>query len=143
MQTRVNRSRLKQKLGFRLRLAERATYRDFLAEVGITPVQYSLLALVADNEGLSQGVLGLALNLDRATTMAIMNKLEHAGWIERRRSSQDRRRYAMFLTPKGDKQIKELEVLVCSSDDGFKQRLSDAELEQLVMLLEKIYSDSQ
>ena len=72
----VDMQRLTHKLGYLLRLAERATYRHFIDAVEITPVQYSLLALVADNEGLAQGVLGEALNLDGATTMAIMNRLE-------------------------------------------------------------------
>ncbi len=138
----VNQQRLADKLGFQLRMAERATYRDFVQRAGITPVQYSLLGLVADNEGLPQGVLGEMLKLDRATTMAVMDKLVAAGWVERRRSAQDRRRYALYLTTSGAAKIQELEQLVTASDETFTRRFSARELRTLTRLLERVYGDT-
>ena len=127
---------LKGKLGFRVRLAERAIYKAFVQKVEMTPIQYSLLTLVASNEGMSQGVLGEALNLDRATTMAIMDKLEDAGLVERRRSVIDRRRHELYLTAKGRRRVVEAEKRVLETDGVFKQRLSEKELREFVRFLD-------
>lgn len=135
----VDYRRLACKLGFQLRMAERATYRHFVQIADVTPVQYSLLALVADNEGLPQGVLGEILNLDRATTMAVMEKLVEAGWVERRRSADDRRRYAVYLSVKGSRKMVELEKRVCESDGQFTRRFSEEELRTLTRFLERVY----
>lgn len=132
----VDRSTLEDKMGFRLRMAERTIYKVFMQNVGMTPVQYSMFTLVADNEGMSQGVIGEALNLDRASTMAIMDKLEGAGLIERRKSPVDRRRHALYLTAKGKKDIVVTEQRVRDTDDAFKQRLSDKQLQELIRSLE-------
>ncbi|MFC6632550.1 MarR family winged helix-turn-helix transcriptional regulator [Microbulbifer taiwanensis] len=132
----VDRSTLEDKLGFRIRMAERRIYRDFVQSVDMTPVQYSVFALVAENEGMSQGVIGEALNMDRASTMAIMDKLEKAGLIERKKSPIDRRRHALYLTAKGRKEITAVEKKVRKTDDAFKQRLSDRQLRDLVRYLD-------
>lgn len=132
----VDRSALEDKLGFRIRMAERRIYRDFVQSVDMTPVQYSVFTLVAENEGMSQGVIGEALNMDRASTMAIMDKLEKAGLVERKKSPVDRRRHALYLTAKGRKEITSVEKKVRKTDDAFKQRLSDRQLRDLIRYLD-------
>lgn len=134
----VDRSTLEDKLGFRVRMAERSIYKKFINNVGMTPVQYSIFTLVAENEGMSQGVIGEALNMDRASTMAIMDKLEKAGLIERRKSTVDRRRHALYLTPKGKKEIAVTEKKVRKADDSFKERLSERQLRDLVRYLDML-----
>ncbi|WP_317930540.1 MarR family winged helix-turn-helix transcriptional regulator [Halioxenophilus sp. WMMB6] len=137
----INRNTLEDKLGFRIRMAERAIYKSFVQQVGMTPVQYSVFTLVADNEGMSQGVIGEALNLDRASTMAIMDKLESSGLVERRKSPIDRRRYALYLTAKGRQEIVTTEAKVKATDEQFKQRLSDKQLQELIRCLSLIRQD--
>lgn len=134
----VDRGILEKKLGFRMRLAERAIHKAFVQSVGMTPVQYSLFALVAHNEGLPQGLIGEALNLDRATTMAIMERLDSAGLIERRKSLVDRRRHALYLTAKGKKILVETERRVQETDNAFKQKLNAKELSEFIRCLELI-----
>lgn len=134
----VDRSTLEDKLGFRVRMAERCIYKKFINNVGMTPVQYSIFTLVAENEGMSQGVIGEALNMDRASTMAIMDKLEKAGLIERRKSPVDRRRHALYLTPKGKKEIAATEKKVRKTDDSFKERLSERQLRDLIRYLDML-----
>lgn len=134
----VDRSTLEEKLGFRMRMADRAIYRRFIQNVGMTPVLYSVLTLVAENEGMPQGVIGEALDLNRASTMAIMDKLEHLGWVVRRRSPVDRRRYAMYLSAKGRQKILATEKKVQETDNYFKGMLSDDQLRDLNKMLDLI-----
>ncbi len=130
---------LEEKLGYLLRLAERAASRDLTsASGGLTAVQYSMLALVATNEGMAQGTIGEALNMDRASTMAVMDKLEQAGLIERRKSTVDRRMHAMFLTDKGREEFPRINANILEADQRVKDKLPEEEQAQLVSCLLKL-----
>lgn len=90
--------------GFHLRMAQAAVYRDFvesLAELAITQKQFAVLALVEANPGASQVEIAGTLGTDRATMMALVDRLDQRGWIERRVAATDRRRQALFLTGEG------------------------------------------
>ena len=132
----VDTSSLDDKLGFKLRMAERAMHKAFIQNVGMTPVQYSIFILVANNEGRSQGTIGEALNLDRASTMAIMDKLESASLVERRKSPVDRRRHALYLTTKGKQEVVKIQKKVQKTDDLFKNHLSQRQLKDLLRYLD-------
>lgn len=126
---------LEKKLGYQVRMAERIMNRKFTQVVGLTPVQYSVYALVATNEGLSQVAIGEALKMDRASTMAIVDKLQKAELIERRRSPIDKRMQALYLTEKGKKEFKDFDKKVQTNDEKFLTRLTKA---QAVSLIESI-----
>lgn len=134
----VDLSVLESKLGYQLRIVDRLVSRDFLQVVGMTPVQFSVFSLVATNENLSQVAVGEALNMDRASTMAIIHKLELAGLLERRKSPHDRRMHALQLTPKGKKEFVRVNKRVTAHDNTFRNRLSENEMKQLLKCLEKL-----
>lgn len=129
---------LEKKLGYLVRLLDRKAGRDVALAAGMTPVQYSVFALVANNEGMPQGAIGEALNMDRASTMAVMDKLERAGLIERRKSMIDRRMHALFVTEAGHKVYGELEASVAASDDAYKNKLTEDELDKFLGCLKKL-----
>jgi DNA-binding MarR family transcriptional regulator len=49
--------------------------------------------------------LGEALHLDPNNTVLMLNDLEGAGWAERRRDPDDRRRHTVEITPAGRKAL--------------------------------------
>jgi DNA-binding MarR family transcriptional regulator len=134
----VDMSVLERKLGYQVRLADRIMSREFVQQVGMTPVQYSVFSLVATNEKLSQVAVGEALNMDRASTMAIVHKLELAGLLERRRSSYDKRMHALQLTAKGKRQFKAVDKRVSAYDNSFMDRLSATEIKVLLRCIQKL-----
>jgi len=90
--------------GFHLRMAQAVVYRDFvesLGELAITQKQFAVLALVDANPGASQVEIAETLGTDRATMMALVDRLDQRGWIERQVAATDRRRQALFLTEAG------------------------------------------
>ncbi|GAB1263228.1 hypothetical protein NBRC116493_26800 [Aurantivibrio infirmus] len=127
----VDMSVLEGKIGYQIRMAERIINRGFLQEVGMTPVQYSVFALVASNEGSSQVAIGEMLKMDRASTMAIVDKLQTAGLIERRKSLVDKRMQALFLTSVGKKEFLLIDKKVEDYDKSVCARLSEKQVEQL------------
>ncbi len=134
----IDTSVLEQKLGYLIRLIDRVAGKDVAIAAGMTPVQYSMLALVATNEGMPQGAIGGALNMDRASTMAVMDKLERAGLIERRTSLIDRRMHALYLTEQGRTTYADMEAKVVASDEQLKNKLTEEELGAFVGSLKKL-----
>lgn len=131
---------LSEKLGYRIRIVERLLNKEFTRNVGMTTVQYSVFSLVATNKGLSQIAIGEALSMDRASTMAIIDKLEDAGLLERHKSIHDRRVHALQLTEKGRKEFTVVNNKVAKYDALFSSKLSEDEMTVLNICLEKIMS---
>ena len=134
----VDKSILEKKLGFHIRMVDRTMSKGFVQHVGITRVQYAVLSLIASNENLSQTNIGDALYMDRASTMAIINKLQDAGYVSRKKSPHDKRMHALALTAKGKKAFPTIDKKVTKHEDKFLQRLSDDELDILNQALSKL-----
>ena len=70
-----------------------------LAPLGISPNRFGVLAQVAREEGRTQQELATALGLHRNSMVSLIDDLEARGLVERRRHPEDRRAYAIHLTP--------------------------------------------
>src|SRR5690349_8243368 len=85
-------------VGFHIRLAHGAVYRHFtetFATLDLTQKQVSALWLVDDHPDVAQTGLAQRMRMDRATTMAIVNRLEAKGYLVRRKSRSDGRKQAL------------------------------------------------
>ena len=71
------------------------------AATGVRPAQYSVLAVIERNPGLSQTRLADALGIKKTNLVAMIDDLERRGLARRMPTERDRRSYALFLTPKG------------------------------------------
>lgn len=72
-----------------------------LASYGVTPVQYALLKVLWEHDHQSGAELGERLQLDSATMTGLLDRLEHAGLIERKAHETDRRVNRVALTARG------------------------------------------
>lgn len=72
-----------------------------LADHNLTGAQFCVLAKLFEEEGLTQTMLAQKLYIESPTLVRTLDKLEEAGFIERRRVPEDRRAFHIFLTPKG------------------------------------------
>ena len=66
---------------------------------------------VALSEGRSQRELALAIGLPASRLVAIVDRLEARGWIERRTSPRDRRPSALHLTAEGREMLDRIMVV--------------------------------
>ena len=133
---------LEELLGYRLRLAQQALFRDFAASVGeVSPGRVGILLLVEANPGVTQSRLAHAVHLDRSTMVGVIDALEARGLIERRRG-EDRRTNGLWLTRGGRSLLARLKDRFEAHERRFASRLSAAERTQLVALLEKLSGSS-
>lgn len=129
-------------LGFHLRLAQAALYRDFaasLAKVDLTQRQFATLELVRANPGASQVDLANILSLDRPAMMAVVDRLEQRGLVLRERSASDRRRQEIRLTEAGQVLLENAARRVRRHDARFLSRFSRADAKALVGWLRRIH----
>ena len=129
---------LPELLGYRLRLAQQAVFRDFAASVhGLTPGRVGLLIHIEANPGVTQSRLAEAAGRDRSTMVGVVDKLEARGLIERRRGA-DRRTNGLWLTRAGRALLGRALREIGEHEDRIAARLSPAERRQLLALLAKI-----
>lgn len=129
-------------LGFHLRLAHVAVYRDFseaLAELDLTQKQCATMQLVGANPGASQVDLAATLGTDRATMMAIIDRLQARGFVLRKRSIEDRRRQELHLTPEGVRVLAQAKDAIAEHEERFKSRFTARELATLVDALRRVH----
>src|SRR5258705_10513245 len=81
----------------------------FQAEIGeadLTARQLAVLNTVADNEGVSQTGIVERTGIDRSTLADIVRRLSKKGLLQRRRTKDDARTYAVKLTDEGEKLLR-------------------------------------
>ncbi|WP_407181034.1 MarR family winged helix-turn-helix transcriptional regulator [Bradyrhizobium sp. STM 3562] len=76
--------------------------REALAPYGVTPVQFAILKVLWERDGLNGAELCARLVLDSATVTGLIDRMEAGGWLERRADpGGDRRMSRVYLTKKG------------------------------------------
>jgi DNA-binding MarR family transcriptional regulator len=130
-------------LGFNLRRAHQCSWRQYAAAIGeqeLRPGLFGLLVLVEANPGIAQIELGTHLGIDKASIVALLDRLEKSGLLERRRCTRDRRRQGIYLTERGaaalDAQLAEVRAL----ERRMASRYSRVEFAQLLGLLQRLYT---
>ena len=125
-------------LGYRLRIAQQAVFRDFAASVhGLSPGRVGLLITIDANPGITQSRLAESASRDRSTMVGVLDQLEARGLIERRRGS-DRRTNGLWLTRAGRALLGRALRAIARHERRIAARLSAAERRHLLALLGKI-----
>lgn len=130
-------------LGFNLRRAHQCAWRQYVAVIGdkdIRPGLFSLLVLVGANPGIAQIELGTHLGIDKASIVALLDRLEKAGLLERLRSTRDRRRQGIFLTTGGTEALESLRASVLSLERRMASRFSRPEFDLLLSFLRRLHA---
>ncbi len=86
-----------------LHRAEQLASERFTQLVGdtITLRQFTILAAISEQPGLSQSDLGRITGVDRSTLADTMAKMERQGWVLRTPSTSDGRAYSLLLGQAG------------------------------------------
>ena len=130
-------------LGYQLRRAQGAMHRDFMAAVAsfeLTQKQAATLWLIQANAGVSQAEIAAALGMDRATMMALTDRLEDRGLVIRKRSTVDRRRQDLYLTPAGQNMLRKCKARIAEHEEKFHALFTAPELASLLEALKRFQS---
>ncbi|RSM80844.1 MarR family transcriptional regulator [Amycolatopsis sp. WAC 01375] len=106
-----------------------------LTPLGLRPRHLVALTVLRDLRGSSQQDLAKTLEMDSTNVVGLLNDLESANLIERRRSPEDRRRHIVELTDVGAKQLAKAEFALAAVEDEVLGALDKDQRETLYTLL--------
>jgi DNA-binding MarR family transcriptional regulator len=111
-----------------------------LAPHGLRPRHLVALTVLRDGGGSTQQALSTTLQIDSTNLVGLLNELEADKLIERRRSSEDRRRHMVELTTAGAERLAEVESALAAVEDEVLGHLDDEQRETFYRLLQQATS---
>jgi DNA-binding MarR family transcriptional regulator len=108
---------------------------------GLHPYHHAILAVLDEGRRETQGEIADALGYDRGQLVGLLDELEQAGLVARRRDPADRRRQIVEPTAEGRKRLTALRALSKRLDDEFLAPLDAEQRAQLHALLVTVASE--
>lgn len=105
----------------------------------LTRAQCRTLGYLARNEGINQAGLADLLEIRPMTLVRQIDRMQEAGWIERRPDPADRRARRLFLTDKARPILGRIWDVASETQDQVLAALSPDEAEQLIELLRRVH----
>ncbi|MDX1451284.1 MAG: MarR family transcriptional regulator [Oleiphilaceae bacterium] len=100
-------------------------YRPYLDPLDLTYLQYIVMMVLWEKDGISVGELGDKLHLDSGTLTPLLKRLEAKGLLQRHVSARDERVKLLHLTKEGkalSQQAKDIPLQVlCDTGAGAEQ----------------------
>ncbi|PIF98404.1 MarR family transcriptional regulator [Comamonas sp. 26] len=113
------------------------TYADALRPLQLTPSRMLGLAYLVYNDDADQATLGRSLGINRASTMALVDKLQAAGYAVRKEGA-DKRTHALAATAQGRVAYRKGMELERRIEQALLQGISRADVEHLRFCLAKV-----
>jgi DNA-binding MarR family transcriptional regulator len=126
----------------RVYLTLQSTLEEHFNALKISVQQFGLLAVLDRTGSLSQVGLGVALGIDKASMVKLLDDLEAKGYVKREAVPGDRRVKRLVLTNQGAKILGELKKIRTGIEKQFLAPLSKKEKEFLHVTLRKLIEPS-
>jgi DNA-binding MarR family transcriptional regulator len=130
-------------LGYNIRRASQVSWRSYVSCIGeskLRPGLFSMLCLVRANPGIAQIELGTHLGIDKASIVALLDRLERATLIERKRCTRDRRRQGIWLTDSGSAELEAMMTKVRRIEKQLTRRFNKVEMDQFLGYLQRLFA---
>jgi DNA-binding MarR family transcriptional regulator len=108
--------------------------------LGLTRAQCRTLGYLTRNEGINQAGLADLLEIRPMTLVRQIDRMEEAGWIERRPDPADRRARRLYLTAKARPILGRIWNVANATRDEALARLSPLQAETLIDLLHRVHA---
>lgn len=138
----INARFLESLIGYNARRAALSIIGGFMERMAmfdLKPVEFSVLSLVLHNPGITSRQLCAALGILPPNLVGLVQSLVQRGLIVRRPHPHDGRAVGLHPTPKGEALMTQAEATVIEAELKQTQRLTEAERDTLLRLLQKIY----
>jgi DNA-binding MarR family transcriptional regulator len=119
----------------RRHMHELMAQEQWAIDAGFRPPCLGVLGVVAASQPVSQRTISDRLGIDASDVVGVLDILEAAQLVERRRDPDDRRRHAVVLTEAGEQAAERFAALRAEVEDRVLAALSPEERQQLAELL--------
>lgn len=106
--------------------------------LGLAPPDVGLLRMIATEPGRSQRSLAADLGVVPSRVVALIDNLERKGLVERRRSTEDRRNYELYVSEGGRRALAGVREVAAAHEDDLLAALDGAERGLLAELLGRV-----
>ena len=113
----------------------RRAFDQRVRELGVTGPQARLLLTLDRNPGQNQGFYADRLDVEPITLCRMVDRLEEAGLIERRRDPGDRRAWHLHLTGKANAQVNRLATHINDMVEEALTGMDDASRKEFTRML--------
>jgi len=113
-------------------------YNQRAKHLGLTRAQMQLLAYLVYHEGINQVGLADLLEIEPISLARLIDRMEQAGWVERRPDPRDRRAWLLFITEKAKPLFAEMIEIGREVRAEALQGLAEAERDQVMALLMRV-----
>lgn len=100
-----------------------------------------VLKVINANHGINQNSICSILNEDKITVSKAVKKLFNEGYIEKRKSAEDKRSTFIYMTEKGKKDREKLMGILEMADTIMLKDLDQEERQTLWRILDKVYKN--
>jgi MarR family transcriptional regulator, transcriptional regulator for hemolysin len=108
------------------------------APLGLTRAQWRALKAISRQEGLSQTDLAELLEMETIPIGRVVDRLQQAGFVERRAEPKDRRRWSLYLTDKAHAVVDQMDVIATALRDDAVHGIDSDVMAAFVNALEDI-----
>ena len=116
----------------------RTVFDRRVRRLGLTRAQWLVLTRLHRRPGASQTELAEMLEIDRASAGRLIDRMEKAGWVERRADGTDRRINRLHLTPEARKAHARMWKVAEATLDDALATLSPRERRQFTELTARV-----
>lgn len=114
-------------------------FTNRLKPYGVTPEQWGIISILNHEKGTTQKELAEGIDKNQTTVVRMIQSMERKGLVKKIFNEQDRRSHLLFLTEKGDEIKKAILPVVIDAHRTVTNQLSDEEIQQLKLLLNKLF----
>ena len=118
-------------------------FADAIGDSEMTARQVQVLQAIEENEGLSQTKIVNLTGIDRSTLADIIRRLSKRKLIERRRTKEDARAYAVKLTDAGRRELASGKPALRTVEKNLLAPLSEKQRADLLALLAQVVASGE
>ena len=109
-----------------------------LKPLGITRSQWWVLAFLSRRDGMTQTALAADLDLTKVAVGGLVDRMESAGFVERRADERDARARRVYLTRAGQRLVTTIRESVDAVETSILETVSEADLDEAARVLKAI-----
>lgn len=111
-----------------------------LKPLGLTRSQWWVLAFLSRRDGMTQTALAADLDLTKVAIGGLIDRMESAGFVERRADERDARARRVYLTRSGQKMVNTIRESVDAVETDILATVTEDELDAAASAMMKIKS---
>lgn len=133
--------KFQETLGFVMQDVARLMRRNFnrrVQDLGLTQAQWQILVRIGHMEGARQSQIADILEMQPISVARMVDRMETAGWVERRPDPQDRRAVNLYLTAKAEPILEEMRARGGLTKALALTGISEQERDVMMTILQKM-----